>query len=354
MDAKKDFFKKNQINIKKEKSIIKDNQKDENGNIILKSGTFLISRKSIAKFNFSNGWIFLAQPGLINRQGITGQMALVKSYISEKCPEYYTGTDEEITRANNFVLPEIAKQFQLNAAEYYNVIFEDCNELESSENYVVIGNYRKQKILPYQRYMLSPSFLQENEEMIHLADILENSNELRVSKMLSSIENYLKIRHFPETDIESIKKEFIKQCIFNKYIDFSDEHNLNAGIIVRKDSSGSRARYAPCYDLDFAAGVYNIANGGVQPRTFFRKSDDGKFSLFSILNQFKGDFEKAYLRDIMSKINIEDAIKIGQKYGNFELSEKARNKYNKFFKAQQQDLEEFYNMTYGQKRQNER
>ncbi len=348
------FLKKNQINPQKAKKVLKIYDKDKEGNIIIKQGTFIISESPVDSYSFSDSWIFLSQPGVLNREGVSGRMALVKSYIADKCPKFYTGTDAEMSRTNNFILPEIAKQFQLESADYYNVVFEEGDELQSKENFVSIADYSRQKIIPNHRYMLTPSFKGNNEELVHFADILENRNERKASQILSEIVNYLNIRHTPETDLELIKKNFIKQCIFNKYIDFSDEHNLNGGILISRGPEGTRARLAPSYDLDFATGVYNIANGGIQPQVFFRKSDNGGNDLISMLNQFRGNFEKEYLKEIIPRINLQEAIKIGEKYGNFKLSERAQHKYIKFFKAQQKDMVEFYNKAYGEIEINQR
>ena len=121
MNLKIDFFRKNKINPERAKKVLVDYNKDKNGNIIIKQGHFMISTSSVANYNFSDSWIFLSQPGVLNRQGVSGRMALVKSYISDKYPEDYKGSDAEITNANNFILPEIAKQFRkINAISPIN------------------------------------------------------------------------------------------------------------------------------------------------------------------------------------------------------------------------------------------
>ena len=346
MNLKNDFLKKNKINLEKAQRVLNKTKKDKNGNIIIQDGHFVISKTSVSSYSFTDSWILLSQPGVLNREGIQGRMALVKSYVSDKCPEYFKGVDAEMTMANNFILPEIAKQFQLESAEYYNVVFEDGDELQSDDNFKKMGRLNEQKIKPGKKYLLSPSFVKTDEELVHFADILENSRELTASKIIAQTESYLKRRKIPETDIEAIRQEFIKQCIFNRFIDFSDEHNLNSGIVFTENNQERRARLTPCYDLDFSAGVYNTANGGFLPRTFFRTSDDGGNDLLSILQQFKGDFEKIYLNEIIPKINIEEAIKKGEEYGNFKLSEIANKRYQRFFKTQIKDLQDFYKENY--------
>ena len=354
MNLKKIFLRENAISQTRAKTMVKDYEYDEQGNLIIKSNRFIVSKTPVSNYSFTNGWILLLQPGVINREGVQGRMALVKTHIGDKFPEYYQGIDAEITMANNFILPEIAKQFGLDVAEYYNVSFEDCEELQNKDNYRTIGKTKIQKIEPEKRYLLTLSFKNSDEELIHYADIVSSRYELCASKMLEQIVQYLQIRRISQEDIENIKRNFIKQCIFNKFIDYSDEHNLNGGILVTNAESEKRARLAPCYDLDFAAGVYNMTNGGVLPTVFFRKSDDMKFDLTSMLNQFKGKFEDTYLKEVILNLNIEDAIKKGEQYGHFQLSEKARNKYNKFFRVQIKDLKEFMEKNYDKKNIEER
>ena len=340
-----DFLQKNNVNPQKARNLLKKMKKDKNGNIVLKQGMFVLSKTPIVNYAFTNSWILLLQPRSLNRQEIPGKMALIKSYISDKCPQYYDDTEKEMAVANNFILPEIAKQFQLEAADYYNVIFENCKELESEDNYSS-SNYYKKKILPGKRYMLTPSFIDYDEELIHFADIVE-PYELKATKMLSKIEEYLTRRNILETDIKAIKRNFIRQCIFNKYIDYTDEHNLNGGIILSQNKNIRRARLAPSYDLDFSGELYNLTNGGVQPTAFFRTTDQGEFDLLPMLEQFKGELKKEDLRDIISSISLDNAISIGQEYGNFKLTDNTRKKYNRFFKRQQKELEAFYKSTYG-------
>lgn len=341
MSNKNDFYRENAINATRAKKVIRNFEKDSKGNIIIEDGTYVSSKLNTTQYNFTNGWILLSQPGTINREGVQGTMALVKSYIPDKYPGYYDESDKEILRANNFVMPEIAKQFELEAAEYYNVVFEDGEELKNRENYIIEGRTKKQKIKPKTRYLLTPSFRRNNEKMVHLSDFLTDKDELDARKLLDEIRTYLLRENVVASDIDNVLREFIKQSIFNKFIDFSDEHNLNTGILISNDKKEKRARLAPCYDLDFSGGVYNITDGGY-PKFFLRHNGNGGNTLTSILAVFFTKFERDYLAEIIPKIDIEEAIKTGEENGNLKLSEIARQRYKDFFRNQQEELESFY------------
>ena len=347
MKSNSEFEKKYKVNASRAKKMSRDVDIDEDGNIIIKQGQFLVSTMTVARYAFVDGWILLLQPEVFTRKDNLGKMVLVKSYISDKYPNNYSDCEKEKSIANNFIMSELAKQFLLQSAEYYNAVFEDCDELRKSENYKKQGNTRVRRINPGKRYFVTPSFLEDDEELIHLADILKNPEILRVSEMLKNIEEYLKVKHVYQEDIEQIRKSFIKQCIFHKFIDFTDEHNFNSGLIISQRNGVLRARYAPEYDLDFSAEVYNTINGGIQPKVFYRITDDGGFFLDDMLEQFKGEYEKEYLKEIIPTINIQETIKKGEENGNIKLSERALRQYTRFFNEQIESLKKFYTRNYG-------
>lgn len=336
------FLRINKINSEKKKGIIKKYPKDKHGNIIIKDGTYVISKLPTDFFNFTNGWIGRPQIEDFYREENPVKLFLVKSYIPDKCPGIYTGTDREILMANNFILTEIAKQFELETAEYYNVIFEDGEELKCDENYKKRDGVKTQKIQANTRYLLTPSFKKNNEKLIHFAEFLDSQYELNAEKIFRKLREFLKSENVVEDDIDAISRNYIKQCIFNKFIGFSDEHNYNAAILVTEEKNGKRARLAPCYDLDFATNVFNITEGEF-PKIFSRYGKEKKHTLLDMLAQFYCAFERRYLGEIIPRIDINEAIKNGERNGNIKLSNMAKERYMQFFKEQQQELEDFYN-----------
>lgn len=346
MKSNSEFGKKYKVNASRAKKMYRYVDRDKDGNIIIKQGQFLVSTIPVARYAFVDGWILLIQSEVFTRKDNLGKMVLVKSYIPDKYPKKYSDSEKEKAIANNFIMSELAKQFLLQAAEYYNVVFEDCDELAKSENYKKQGNSKVRRIIPGKRYFVTPSFLEDDEELIHLADILKSPNILLVSEMLKNIEEYLILRDVYQEDIKQIKKSFIKQCIFHKFIDFTDEHNWNSGIIFSQRNGVLRARYAPEYDLDFSAEVYNTINEGIQPKVFYRITDDGGLFLDDMLEQFKGEYEKEYLKKVISTFNIDEAIEKGKENGNIKLSERTLKQYKKFFAEQIKIVKDFYTRNY--------
>lgn len=344
------FLNENGISLEKAKDVLEKYERDHNGNFILKNGDYIISDLPTDMYKCSEGWIFLPQIDPFTRNQLQGSMALIKTTIPEKCPGYYTGTDGEMLRTNIFILSEVAKQFQLKTANYYNTIFRDSKELESEENSIRVKGKKDRRIKSGQRYILTPSFRGENEELLHYADMLSDSKELRAKVMLDEIKEYLRIRHIPEEDIEQVEREFIKQTIFNKFIEYSDEHNSNGGVLITNEPQNRRARLAPSYDLDFATGIYNVTTGSRTPMFFFRTANNGRDDMIGMLEQFKGEFVGRYLQETIGNFDLETAIEQGERNGNFRISDKARRKYTRFFSAQIRELTEHYEKEYGSKR----
>ena len=68
MNKISDFFKENLINKSRAKKIIRDFEKDENGNILIKDGTFVVSNINTENYKFTNGWILISQQGIFSAQ----------------------------------------------------------------------------------------------------------------------------------------------------------------------------------------------------------------------------------------------------------------------------------------------
>lgn len=318
---------------------------------ILTSEMYDILLENAYEYGFVNCWIKLTDKAFLEGSSYSGKKAIIKEYVVDKCSGYYSEEEEEILMANNFILPELAKQFEVASAKYFNVVFDDCSKLKNDDNYITIGKRKKQIIIPNQRYLLSPSFLEQDEEMIHLSDIFDNSTEDNVNKMIMGIEKFLKLRGFLESDIKKVKEDFIRQCIFNKFIGYSDEHNMNAVIIISVKNKIKRVRFGQSYDFDFSSGVYNLIDGQLNPRAYFRRSDDGKSTLISMLKQFKGEFEKEYLTKIIKNINIEQAIEIAEERFGYRLLLDSREQFISFYDEKLKELKEFYSKNYEEQKE---
>jgi len=260
----KNYLKENEIE-SKEHAIEKFSNNffnwTEEGEILLDRQAYQKSFKNIEEYSSCVGWILL-------NDGKT--MALLKHpfgdiYRDLSLDDYY------IALYNNILMPQIAKQLQNEAASYY-LAKKDKNDKR--------------------KYVLTLDFKEKNQELVEGNTIFERSGYpkdiIRIDKILEILEDYLIEKGFYATDIERVKKDFVKQSFFNKFIKQLDEHNGNWSIL--ENNKDHLVKMAPAYDLDCSVDI-------AKKRKIQRVCQDGGFSLASFIKNFgKEAWFKQYIR----------------------------------------------------------
>ena len=224
-----------------------------------------------------------------------------------------------ISLYNNILLPQIAKQFQNESAIYY----------------IVQGNELSNKM----KHLLTIDFKKHDEELIHGEEILKQAggdiNELNIQNIVASIEKYLTNAKIKNQDITAIKKEFIKQSFFNKFVKQSDENNHNWGILINKEDN--RARIAPIFDLDCCCEVGTL-------KKHFRTTRDGSTCSMSSFIQDFGKYEwfNSYIQEILEDFDINRAIKDAKNATKIDIPENVQNHYKNFFGEKYYELKSAY------------
>lgn len=284
-------------------------QYSKNGEIILEGKDYNLSAISVENYTNCITWILLKD----NRT-----MALLKYpfgdiYRSLNKEQYY------IALYNNILLPQIAKQLQNESAIYY----------------IVKGNKESNNM----RHLLTIDFKDKNEELIHGEDILEqtegNINELNITDIIKHIEMYLRYVGVKSQYINTIKIEFIKQSLYNKFVKQSDENNHNWGILIDKEKN--RARIAPIYDIDCCCEIGTT-------RSHIRTTQDGsKYSIKSFINDFgKYKWFKTYIQEILEDFNLDKAIKDAKYETKIDIPKDIQDYYTKFFREKYYELKSAY------------
>lgn len=297
-------------------------QYSENGEIIIKNQDYNISTINVGDYTNCINWILLKD----NRT-----MALLKRPFGD----IYRKLNKEqynIALYNNILLPQIAKQLQNESAIYY----------------IVEGN----KLSNNMRHLLTIDFKNENEELIHGEEILEQAggdiNELNIKNIMNFIEKYLLNLGIKSQDIATIKREFVKQSLYNKFVKQSDENNHNWGILI--NSEDNRARIAPIYDLDCCCDIGTL-------RKHFRTTQDGnKCSISSFVQDF-GEYKwfNTYIKEILEDFDLKKAIRDAKNATKIDIPESAQNYYKSFFGERYYELKSAYQeyLKTQQNRQNE-
>lgn len=288
----------------------------EDGYIKLEKNKFLKSNKDVSQYTNCIGWSLLSD-------GKT--MVLIKRpfgdiYRDLTLENYYK------SMYNNILLPQVAKQFQVSSAIYY------------------LAKKDSKKAREYkQTYIVTKDFKDKDEELIHGEEILEengaNVNELNINQLINNIMIYLEQSGCVNSIREQIRKEFIKQSFFNRFVKQADENNHNWGLLV--DEFDKTARMAPVYDLDCCC---EMGKRG----THTRKTDDGGIvSLDSFMNQYKDEvWFREYVEKLMERLDIERAFFDAKEETNFDIPEEYKEKYRDYFSIRKRELQEAYHKVY--------
>lgn len=304
------YLNKNKVNreeVEKNNSFKKNfHEKDKNGRIILDMKKYAKSAIDISNYSTPIGWYMLDNM----------DMVLVKNIFGD----VYRNLNEEkynFSKYNAIIIQHLSKQFGIKSAQYY---------LATEK-----GNTRL-------TYIITPSFLNKDEKLIEGNLILKNPMELNIDKIIKQIEAYGKDKNYNIEDIISIKHNFLKQTIFNKFVMQSDENNGNWAVV----ENGINAKFSPIYDYDCSCGVETKTK-------HLRCSNNGNTEIKDVLEQYKEEkWLQKYVKDAISKVNFERVIEDIEDNG-INIEEKTLNNYRKFFKERKLELEQSYNEVYEQK-----
>lgn len=323
-DKKEKYLKENQIVYSDINQFPKDYfDIDKEGNIILDFKRYYKSERNIDSYATCLSWIMLD----------TSKMALIKNFFGDIYRNRLSIDEYNLSKYNNILIPEIARQFQNDSAQYYF-----AKKQDSKNTYLLTMNFLREE--------LQEELIEGND--ILLDDISDNEEklqrqaitELKISTILEKISNYLIKNNCNREDKENTEKGFIKQTIFNKFIEQSDENNGNWGIIKDKYN---RFRIAPIYDVDCSCNVNKLAKKE-------RKSDNEKTDIESVIMQYKDlPWLKNYIEEIINNFNIQKAFEQSEENTNIIIEQKEKQTYTEFFAQRIEMLEKAYSKCYREK-----
>jgi hypothetical protein len=189
-------------------------QEDINGVHVIYDHQYLLLDDSTSIYKCAKGWIILSPESIKDRSG-DRKDCLLKSYIYDADDTEYKTISKKILKANNFILPEIAKAFGIEAATYgrFKIDKENDSELRREENIAYYDNRQPvYRIKPDTEYILTPSFLNNDEEFKAFGDIIPNDKDNNFWSLLLRILNIVS----DSTNIYFIIKTLI--CILIKII----------------------------------------------------------------------------------------------------------------------------------------
>lgn len=246
----------------------------------------------------------------------------LKKVLIKKLPEEFYILDEfkerKASSYNILIVPEIAKQFEIACAEYF-LAGSDVNS----------------------RLCITPSFLEEGEEVIQGDYIKTLGGNSRISNYANDIVKYLRARNVDEDTIHKVEFDFIKQSFFKKFIFHVDDAPRNWGIIKGKDGG---IRLTPTFDIDHTCKVYE--------EIWLSEADNGDTSLEAFMLQYQNyPGFKAFVKKCMDNFDIDNAfLNVEHKHG-IKMSNEDRSIYANFFRTQMEIVKSTYekmSMCYGE------
>lgn len=334
----------------KEKEFIDCFDKDKGVHKIY-DGQYLLLTDSTSIYKCAKGWILLSQRPIVSGVGLR-KNCLLKSYIYEIDQSDYSANQKQMLKANNFILPEIAKAFGLEAASYgrFKIIDNYDGELGREDNIAFMRDREPvYRIKGNTEYILTPSFLRNNEDFIPFGDMIPNDKDCFVSNIWRQLERFLIERNIPKNKIKEVRKQYILKSIFGAYVELNDNHNFNDGLIFTNDRSDRNVRLAPAYDLDYAMRIYNIGPMGT-PITFVKRASDGGMEVTSMLKEFGHEINERDFTKLLNGLrpdNIEKIIDDVDKKHNLNLFYDVKQTYMDFFEDKYKEIDSFYKERYG-------
>lgn len=234
--------------------------------------------------SFANSWLIL--PDL--------QKLLLKNVLTDK----YSNKSKFYCLCNHLVIPRICSDLELESANYFFAQKQDKRGI----------------------YILTPNFLNENEELKTGQDI---SNDIFIFGLSNSTEDnieiaqrFINLNRGTEDESEHIKQAIIKQTIFWYIIKNLDQSKRNWGII--KGSNG--IRFAPNYDYDFC--LDSVEDGA----EYTRVNDK---NIESVINKYKKlPWFGKWLEDTVFKLDTEHCFSESKKL----LPDKYASVYDEYTK----------------------
>ncbi len=288
---------------------------DENGLIVLDDYAYKVSKRRLADSKIGRGWIISSN--------LEDFLVVTPADLTYDIGSSYVNIAEK----NNFLMPQLARQLGIGATIYYKG--------ESRDPDKSIPTYIR----------LTKNFIKEDETLIPGDTFIKPKKKkfksarlsLDLDKMIDETQKFVK-KHYkkhklPENEAKdacrNIRKDLIKQTIFNKLVFNTNENNNQWGLI---ENGEHRLRIAPIYNYNYCANVPsrdNTCTRMVNKREdiediILRYSDEEWFTTWVESDLIPLDLEKA--EKDMERITGETLSDEEHEYYTFVIMEKMLSK----------------------------
>lgn len=172
----------------------------------------------------------------------------------------------DIKEKNEFIMPQLAKQLGIETAIFYKTT--ESDRVESKDDISIdsiVNILREYKLVDDTKFHLTKNFIKPGETYISAKEFIKeknNSNIIEMKDILEATERYVREKYkqkgFSKKEAEdtykAIRIGIIKQSLFNKLVNNSDESNSTWGLI--EDTSG-HLRLSPMFKYKACAGCHS-------------------------------------------------------------------------------------------------
>lgn len=168
----------------------------------------------------------------------------------------------DIKEKNEFFLPQLAKQLGIETAIFYKTTETENRETKKVSVDSIVDILRKYELVDDTKYHLTKNFIKQGEKYIVARTFVKSKNDssmIEMKQILEATEKYIK-EHYKEKGFskkeaddtyKDIRTGIIKQSLFNKLVENSDESNNTWGLIENEEG---KLRLSPMFNFKNCAG----------------------------------------------------------------------------------------------------
>lgn len=303
-------------------------KRDKENNIVLTQKQYDLVTDETGQYASAHAWIELKEANvqcLVKNLVYNSTMGAYDNFININGKEGL-----KVCKYNNVIIPYIGSEiFGVDTVKYFFTKF--------------ARGKQKIPINVNLEYLVTIDKKNSGEEVWEGINILmENEGEdtLVFSNRLNEIKKFLELRYIPTHKINEILDEFIRQEIFKKTVEYTDNHNVNWSLGL----DGKKARLFPAYDFDFCTGIRN-------KREYETLCDNGMTDLKSFIEQYKElPWMKNYIQEVIKSFDMENVFKTVKEKNLVDIPEDVKGKFIEFYSEKRKEIVEIYQEIFNQRK----
>lgn len=304
-------------------------KRDRENNVILTQGQYDLVTDEVAQYSSAHAWIELKN---------TNTMCLIKNFAYNSTMGGYNefikrnGKDGiKICKYNNLIVPYIGSEiFNVDTVKYFFVKF----------------NNSRQKIAvnPRIEYLVTLDEKNNGEEIWEGINVLmsnKSRDTILFSRRLSEIKKFLEFRQVPSYRIQEVLNDFIRQEIFKKSVQYTDNHNINWSLGLED----KKVRLFPAYDFDFCSGINNV-------KKIETMCDNGLMDLNSFIKQYQSlPWIKEYIEIVIKNYDMNRVFEKVEEKTLLEIPDDIKEYFENIYGKNKEKIELIYSEIFKEKKQ---